>query len=260
MEINIENINLKDRLKDINIEIPIGKTTGIIGNNGSGKTSLLEVLSLNIKTPGNITIKGKQLEKNKIGYLSQDIDTNFKKDTVISELQNVLEENNYPKTKQEKRKKDVLTMVNLTDYENRKINTLSNSEKKLLKIACVLIHNPKILILDEPFECLDNNEINNILKIIRLLKYRYKKTIIIASNQTDLLHKLSDKIIVMDKGKVIKEGDKYSVFEKDNLTKIGIDIPKVIKFSDTVKSKKKINLGYRDEINDLIKDIYRFIK
>ena len=260
MEINVENINLKNRLKNINIEIPIGKTTGIIGNNGSGKSSLLEILSLNLTTTGNITIKNKPLEKNKIGYLQQDVNTSFKKDIVINELQNILDENNYPKTKQEQRKKDVLKMVNLTGYENRYINTLSTSEKHLLKIACVLIHNPKIIILDEPFQYLDNIEVNNLLKIIRLLKYRYKKTIILASNQTDLLHKLSDEIIVMSKGKVIKTGDKYSVFENDNLTKIGIDIPKVIKFSDTVKNKKKINLGYRDEVNDLIKDIYRFIK
>ena len=204
MEINVENINLKNRLKNINIEIPIGKTTGIIGNNGSGKSSLLEILSLNLTTTGNITIKNKPLEKNKIGYLQQDVNTSFKKDIVINELQNILDENNYPKTKQEQRKKDVLKMVNLTGYENRYINTLSTSEKHLLKIACVLIHNPKIIILDEPFQYLDNIEVNNLLKIIRLLKYRYKKTIILASNQTDLLHKLSDEIIVMSKGKVIK--------------------------------------------------------
>ena len=263
MEIILKNLTSSNFFQNINCKIAVGKTTSIIGNNGSGKSALLSSLAFdNPLDEGEIYIKGKDLSnlKNKIGYLPQNIETMFHKKTVFEQLQYILDENNYPKSKQEQRKKDILKMLYLTSYQDRQINTLSNGEKKMLAIACVLIHNPKILILDEPFQYLDEKNLNIIIKILRLLKYRYKKTIIMGSVKTDLLHKLSDDIIVMDKGKIIAYGDKYSIFEQNKLCKLGIDVPKVIKISDIVKDEQNINIGYRDEINDLIKDIYRFIK
>jgi len=76
-----------------------------------------------------------------------------------------------------------------------------------------------------------------------------------------MLHKICDYIYVIDDGEIIIEGNKYDVFKNyDELKKRKIAIPRIIQFSELVKEKKQINMGYRDEINDLLKDIYRYVK
>lgn len=271
MEIVLDKITLKkddvDCLKTISCVIPSGKIVGVMGNNGSGKSLLLSIIASKIQpTIGKVKYLNTKKEIyskpviNKIGYLPQDAIFNFEKITVSEYLKKVIVERKYVSEDENKRVNDVLKMVNLSNYNRKQIIDLSHSEQKRLAIAGILIFNPKVIVLDEPFQYLDQNEEKNIVQLLRLLKHRYQKTIVIASIKPDLLHKLSDEIIVMNKGKIIKQADKYTVFEQSDLRKKGVSIPKVINFADTVFDKKNIKIGYRDEINDLIKDIYRYVR
>ena len=160
----------------------------------------------------------------------------------------------------EKHISDALLMVELNDsYLNRNPFTLSSGEMRKVAIASVLAFNPKIIILDEPTIGLDNKSKNNLIKIIKLLKNRYKKTVIIVSNDTDFLLQVVDHVILLDKGRIIYEGNKYDVFKQD-LEKYKIKRPKIIEFEQLVLQKKNIKIGYRDDINDLMKDVYRYVK
>jgi energy-coupling factor transport system ATP-binding protein len=159
----------------------------------------------------------------------------------------------------EKRVVNALKMVGLNkDYLYRNPFTLSSGEKRKIAIASILAYNPSIIILDEPTIGLDSISKKKLVELIRTLKNRYKKTIILVSHDVDLIHQISDKIIVLNDGKVVLDGNKYDVFKHEaELKKYGIKLPKAIEFSNLVYKKTGKKIGYRDDINDILKDVYR---
>lgn len=244
----------KEVLKDINISIEEGKITGIIGKTGCGKSTLLDIISNLIKPD-----KGEVINDKKIGYVIQNNKASFFCKTVKEELELSAVANNYRVNELEKRVKAVLKIVNLDESILLKNPLLlSNNESKKLSLAIILMYNPKIIILDEPTTNLDNNTVLEMMALLKKLKHRYSKTIIVVSHDVDMLHKLVDNIIAMDNGQIILAGNKYDVFKNVKLLKKhGIVSPKTMIFSDTVLTKHNVKIGYRDEINDLIKDIFR---
>lgn len=153
---------------------------------------------------------------------------------------------------------DALKLVNLNkSYLSRRIDTLSCSEIYLIKLASILILNPRIIILDSPNIYLDSKKLNNFLKIIRTIKKRYKKTIIIFSNDSNFIHTVSDYIFVINEKEILDRGNKYEIFTNNKILKnCQIELPKIIELEQKVLINKNINIGLRDNINDLIKDIY----
>ena len=259
-------------LGDINATFKEGKITSIMGKSGSGKTTLIELINaLIIPTKGNIQVGSKVISKTrkikninnlryKIGLVFQVPEEQFFCKTVKEEIEFGMKYFNKSVKSIQKHISDALIMMGLDDsYLNRNPFTLSSGEMRKVAIASVLAFNPKVIILDEPTIGLDNKSKENLIKIIKLLKNRYKKTIIVVSNDTDLLLKISDHVILLDKGKIVLEGNKYDVFKQD-IEKYSLKRPKIIEFEQLVLEKKGIKIGYRDDINDLMKDVYRYVK
>ena len=262
----------KMALDDINTTFKEGKITSIMGKSGSGKTTLIELINaLIIPTKGNIEVGSRVISKTrkiknvnnlryKIGLVFQMPEEQFFCSTVKEEIEFGMKYFNKSVKSIEKHVSDALLMMGLDDsYLNRNPFTLSSGEMRKVAIASILAFNPKVIILDEPTIGLDNKSKDNLIKIIKLLKNRYHKTIIVVSNDADLLLKISDHIILLDKGKLVLEGNKYDFFKQD-ITKYGLKRPKIIEFEQLVLEKKGIKIGYRDDINDLMKDVYRYVK
>ena len=272
MEIKFDKVNFTYKkinycehevLKNINIKLKAGKINAIVGKSGSGKTTLLELITGILKpTTGKVLIDEKEIDNLNnafdIGYVSQD-NNQFLQKTVKEELEMLLKLYNYKLKEKKKRINDSLIMVGLNEkYLNLNINNLSSGEKKKLALASALILNPSILIIDEPVIGLDRKTKEELKKIFRILKTRYNKTIIFVSNNLDFVLEVADYVYVLYDKEIVLEGKKIDVLSKtDILKKYGIIGLNITSFENLVLTKKQIKIGYRYEINDLIKDIYR---
>lgn len=275
MEIKISNITytISDNkiLDNINTTIKEGTINGVIGPTGSGKTSLFQILNGMIKpnegfmNAGDLLIDDDLSESDidkvhfNIGYVYQYPEEQLFCKTVEKEISYGLDFFNYKKENKDKRIKDALKMVGLGEsYLKKDPFKLSSGEMCSVALASVLAINPEIIILDEPTIGLDVKSKKNLVKIIRTIKRRYKKTIIIISQDIEFIHQICDYVYLINKRKIIIEGDKYTVFKEQKLLKEnGILVPKIIEFENFVLNNKNIKLGYRDDVNDLIKDILR---
>lgn len=275
MEIKLKNVNYltnKQKINDSNLTIKKNQITSFVGPTGSGKTTIAKLISLLTRaTSGEIDFDNQKITRkttkedlnklrSQIGILYTE--KQFTCKTVKEEIKHAITNSNYKPKNLEKRIQDSLKIIGLnTSYLNRTINSLSKGEQKKLAIAVMLSYNPKTIILDEPTLELDSNGKKQLLKIIKLMKLRYKKTIIIFSKDTDFVHSLSDYVYIINNGKVIEQGKKYDIFTNIELLKQNnLAIPKVIEFPYLVEKKKHVKIGYRDDINDLMKDIYRFVR
>lgn len=260
-------------LANINLEFKQDMINGIVGRSGSGKTTLIELINaLLVPTSGTIkvgsrTISNKRKIKDvnnlryKIGLVFQFPEEQFFCSTVKKEIEFGMKYFKKNTQDNDKHISDALKMVGLDDsYLERNPFNLSSGEMRKVAIASILAFNPRVVILDEPTIGLDNASRQNLIKIIRLLKTRYKKTVLIVTHDTDLLLKIADNVIVMNRGSIVLEGDKYEVFSNPKLEEYGVKRPRIIEFEKMVLDEKGIKIGYRDEINDLMKDVYRYVK
>lgn len=260
----VKNVGYKN-LNDVSMKILDNKITGILSFSDD-KSNLLKIMAGLLDFDkgevdyGECFIYPKKIVKagflrKKVGFLMGD---QFFLKTVKDELEFALKE--YKVKDIDKRVNDSLKLVGLDDsYLNRSPLSLSSGEKKLLGLAMVLSFNPDIFILDEPVKGLDFVYREKIIKLLKMMKNRYKKTIIIGTSDSELVLKLADRVFVLYCGKVVLSGMKYKVFKND-LTQYNISLPKTIYFTNLVKDLKGIDIGYRDDISDLMKDVYRYVR
>jgi len=259
MAIELKDISYKNIIKNINLQIKYGNIVSILGKNGSGKTTLLEILAGKNKEYEGIV---KCEECLTVSYIEQNLKKTFFCDTLEKEIEFSLEEINYPKNKIKRRINDSIKMIGLPEYFlNRDPLTLSSSELRLAALARAISINPDLIIVDEPIIGMSESEKNNLIQILKKIKRRYNKTIVLVSQNMDFIHKISDYIYVLSDGKIVFEGDKYSVFKNEKkLCENNLLVPSIIEFENYVLNCKNIKLGYRDDINDLVKDILRNIR
>ena len=203
---------------------------------------------------------GDDTKKNVLNDRNIVISTNFdfKHEIVIEELESILQEINYPNY--QKKANDALIIVGLESKKNEKINTLSTGEKILLNIASILVRNTKQIIFDDIFYYLDNDHRKLLIKLIRMMQMRYGKTILLVSNNIDFIYPFVDYYYVMNDNEIVLEGDKELFYDKqDKLKEYKVDIPQIVEFINLVFVKKSVILHHRNDIKDLMKDIYRSV-
>ena len=227
-------------LRDINVGIEKGKFYGVIGENGSGKTSFCALLRGFIPSfykgnlQGDVMVDGIKLQDHeedlskKIGYVFQNPFTQISgvKDTVFEEVAYGLENFGVPVEEIEKRVIDVMKLTDIEALAEKNPFDLSGGQMQRVALASVIILEPDILIIDEPTSQLDPEGTESVFKIIKALKDR-QKTIILVEHKIDLIAEYADEVIVFKEGTIIAKGDKQEILSDVSLLEKGVALPQV---------------------------------
>ena len=269
MEIVLKNVTYsyknKRVLDKINLTIESNKITGITGDNKSILCDLIddirefnhgEILLNDI----GYTKENLKTIRNKVAMIKQNPSDQFFTNNPREEIMFLISRLSYKPKDINKKMYQALEMVGLSNnILDKDMNTLTIGEKKLFQIAISLIYNPDVIIFDEAFVLLDRNNRKKIIKLIKALKNKYNKTIIISSNDINLLYEITDNIVILRKNKVLLEGNTATIYQNVNtLNEKNVDIPDLVRFTMLAKNKK-VKLSYHRDILDLIKDVYKHV-
>ena len=203
-----------DALNNFNINIKKGSIYGLLGPNGAGKSTFINMLGgLVLKTSGSIKICGVDIDKNsklsrtKIGIVPQELNIDpFFTPIELLELQGGL----YGVAKKNRKSEEILFNLGLAEQKNSYARTLSGGMRRRLLIAKALVHNPDVLILDEPTAGVDVELRKNLWHYIRKLN-KNGMTICLTTHYIEEAQELCDYITILNKGKIIKSDTKINL-------------------------------------------------
>ena len=207
-------------LNNINLKVVKGSIYGFLGPNGAGKTTTLKlILGLLKKQQGEILLFGKPLETDRITIL-KDVGSLIESPSVYGHLTATENLTLLQKIYQcpEARIQEVINLVGLTIAGNKKVHQFSLGMKQRLSIAIALLHNPKLLILDEPTNGLDPNGMIEIRELLLKLNKEENITILISSHLLSEIEKLVSHIGIINKGKLIVQGTLEELEKKQKET------------------------------------------
>ena len=196
----------KKVLNNVSFELNKGNILGLIGKNGAGKSTILKILSSLIDFGGDVLINKKSIKKmdakskKQVGYLSEN--NPLYMDFYITEYLNFIGNlNGLFKDSLQRRKKVVIELCGLKNFQNEKIKNLSKGYRQRVGIASAFIHDPDILILDEPTTGLDPSQILEIRELIKNLAKN--KIVIFSSHLLNEINEICNKVIFLDKGNIV---------------------------------------------------------
>ena len=253
-----------EALNDVSFSINKGEYVTLIGHNGSGKSTLAKLLCYLLEpTSGEILLNGvKEDEKTvsdirkTIGIVFQNPDNQFIGSTVEDDIAFGLENRNVEYKKMYDLVHEYAKKVHMDAFLNKEPSEISGGQKQRVAIAGILALGLKIIIFDEATSMLDPEGVEDIRKLIFDMKKEDKDLTFISITHDIEEAYYSDRVIILNKGRLFKDGKPEDIFSDcENLTKIGLDIPFVIKVKNSL-SKKGIQIP--KEINT-INELARYI-
>lgn len=201
----------KTVLNDINLDVYPGQIIGYIGPNGAGKSTTVKILTGIIQDyQGEVIVNGRNLHENllevkkTIGYVPElaelyDLLTPHEYLTFVGKLYHM------PDSLIEERAQRMLDSFGLLENMHQRMDSFSKGMRQKVLLTAGLLHNPSIVILDEPLSGLDANAVIMVKELLQLLKQE-GKTIFYCSHMMDVVERVSDRIVLINKGNIIADG------------------------------------------------------
>lgn len=200
----------KKALQDVSFSVAKGSCFGLLGPNGAGKSTTMKIITGVLPFDrGQVTIFGKELKKHRrqiqsqIGYVPQNI-TLYEKLSAYDNLSFFGEMFGLKGKNLKKRINDLLELTGLTHQAKESVQTYSGGMKRRINIAAALLHQPKLLILDEPTVGIDPQSRNHIFELLRTLQ-ETGITLIYSTHYMEEVEALCDQIAIIDHGRVIAQ-------------------------------------------------------
>tara|TARA_B100001540_G_scaffold209873_1_gene184865 strand:+ start:182 stop:1117 length:936 start_codon:yes stop_codon:yes gene_type:complete len=254
-----------EALRNFEIKIKKGSIHGLLGPNGAGKSTFINILGgLVKKNTGNIKICGIDIDKNlklakfKIGIVPQELNIDpFFTPFELLELQAGL----YGISKKNRKTEEILNNVGLLDKRDAYARTLSGGMRRRLLVAKALVHNPQMLILDEPTAGVDVELRNSLWKYIKKIN-KQGTSICLTTHYLQEAEKLCENITIINAGKIIKDDSKENLLNFISTKKVSFDllnsfeIPSNLLQFNPIINNEKLHLTYdksKISINNIIK-------
>ncbi len=262
-------------VNNLSFTLESGDFTVLCGATGSGKSTLLKLLKREIAPNGIESgeillgdISVREIGSERIGFVMQHPDEQIVTDKVYSELAFGLENAGLEQSVIARRVAEMASYFGIEDWYDRDVSTLSGGQKQLLNLASVMVTDPDILILDEPTSQLDPIATSDFLATLKKLNRDLSLTVIIAEHRLEELIPMCDRMIVMDSGEIIENGDPRSVIAglgKDS--RLLLSMPSAARLYHMLSSKECcpltvregrnfIEKGYNNDIRSLSDKIY----
>jgi len=241
----------------VSFSVKQGEIFGFLGPNGAGKTTTINMLITILKpTEGKASVLGFDIAKqntevrNTIGVVPQE----YTADEDLTGLENVLlcaDLYGIPRSIAKERAADLLKLVELTDFKDKRVQTFSGGMRRRLELACGLINRPKVLFLDEPTLGLDVQTRAATWNYIRKLKNEYGMTLFMTTHYLEEADALCDRVAIIDHGKIVVAGPPEELKHSlggDLITlsiKENEDVSELIKKVENVRDIRKENGTYR---------------
>ena len=210
---NIEkSFGEKKVLTGVSFKAEGGKAFGLLGRNGAGKTTSIRILmDVFPANGGEVLLDGKPIDYNKIGigYLPEERGL-YPKKTIIDQLVYFAELKGMSYKAAVKAVDYWLDRLGMTEYRNKRLDTLSKGNQQKIQLVTALAHDPDIVILDEPFSGLD--PVNAmLLKDVVKEQIAKGKIVLFSSHQMSYIEEFCDRIAILNAGKVVLHGDLYNI-------------------------------------------------
>lgn len=250
--IRLEEINYKypgvneKALCDVNISIDEGTFMLVLGASGSGKSSLARVIGNLIPDFYGGVISGKVHVEEETAILFQDPEKQLIMNKVERELALPLENRGVSEQNMLRRVSEALSFMNLNDLKDRQLSSLSGGQKQKVALASTLVGGQRILILDEPISQLDPVNSDEILEIVNRLNRDHGYTVILVEQRVDKCIHLADRILYMERGKVVFDGEPEAFVQES--------------FKDFLPEIMRLQLGSCEEVFKNVKKGRKVLK
>ena len=205
-------------LDDVNFLLKEGGVTGLLGPNGAGKSTLMKIITTFIPPySGDVFVMGTNVQDNplkirkSIGYLPEN--NPLYPEMYVREYLSFVLKTYQTRFSVKKRVDEVIALTGLTPEQHKKIGALSKGYRQRVGLAQALIHDPPILILDEPTTGLDPNQLSGIRNVITLLGK--EKTILLSTHIMQEVEAVCNRVIILNKGKIVAD-ENVEILQKKN--------------------------------------------
>lgn len=282
MSITVENLtytyskglpNETRALEDVSFQLEPGEFAAVIGHTGSGKSTLMQQLNGLLRPDsGKITVgevcitdpSTKMTEvRRKVGLVFQYPEYQLFEETVAKDVAFGPKQVGITGEEMERVVEESIRLTGL-DYEEVKERSpfeLSGGQKRRVAIAGVLAMKPEILILDEPTAGLDPSAHRDVLELIRRIHRQERMTILLVSHNMGDIAKLADRVLVMNRGRLVMNGSPEEVFARGKqLREMGLGLPPATEFMERLKDRMPGIDAAQLSIEDAAKEICRYLK